>query len=227
MPTQLQNTSGSIVGATSQSLAYPSNVTAGSLLVAFAAVDGVSAMSVSDSLGQTWSSAIGVVKSSMRLFVYYFANTKAGACTPTLAISPSANASLSILEYSGVAKSAPVNATATSSGTNNSPSPGSVTAAAGQLIVTGYIQTTANLSSCSIGGAFTLRTNILLGAGNGVGLGTADDVNASGSLTSTFTMSASEAWAAAAVSFKAATPSFVPPWWAYCGPLMNPTGGGF
>lgn len=167
-PTYVQAPAATTVSSgTTIALAYDSNVTAGSLLVAFVyANHGISG--VADSRSQTWSSAVNVTDgATYSLATYYFHNTTAGANTVTVTFAGAVTyASLQIAEYSGVATSSPLDKTASNSQTapgtgTDAITSGSVTTTTdGQLILGWTTALTVGAGTVSAGTGFTGRINV-------------------------------------------------------------------
>lgn len=132
---QSAGTSGS---GTSISLAYPSPVSAGSLLITAAYV-GSGISSITDSLSQVETTLPGEITdgSTVTIRASYYVNSAAGANTITVNLTGSAGyGSVAIHEYSGVATSSALDKTAA----NNQANPGT----AADAVTTGNVTTTTD-----------------------------------------------------------------------------------
>jgi len=166
---------------------------------------------VTDSKGNVYVRAIGPTRNAsfnLSQSIYYaasIAGAPAGGNTVTVAFSPAAAyADVRILEYSGVAITAPVDATAGTTGQSATASSGAFTTTqAGDLIVAGSMVQTL---STAAGSGYTLRF-ITQPDGD-----VAEDrvAGAPGSYTATHSLQ-SGAWVMQAVAFKAAPPDLSPP----------------
>ncbi len=202
-------------GSTTVVKAFTTNVTAGSLIVVKVSANTTTATATcADSLGQTYSLAVGpTVNASLggsgfTQWVFYFANSAAGANTVTVTFSASIPFKrMVIVEYSGLATSAVLDVTAAATGNSASPDSGAAT-------------TTAN-NELIFGGGITDSGNI--GAGTGFTAREAPDAYSkpedkngatAGSYNATFTTSASQ-WIAQMATFK--EPSAAAGW----GPLLS------
>lgn len=129
---------GTTGSGTSMSVAYPSNVSTGSLLITALSV-GSGVSSVTDSLGQSETTLAGEITdgSTFCIRVSYYVNSAAGADTITVNFTGSAGfGSVAIHEYSGVATASALDKTTT----NNQVNPGTGTDA----ITTGSVTTTTD-----------------------------------------------------------------------------------
>ena len=123
----VQTNTDNIASGNSDTLAYSSNVTAGSLLVLGCRL-GSSAnddVAVTDSLTQTWTRAATRYDAGLgRVEIWYFANSAGGANTVTISFTGTATTiRWSIHEYSGAATSSVLDQTNTGQG-DASPSSG-------------------------------------------------------------------------------------------------------
>jgi hypothetical protein len=127
------------------SLAFPANSMAGNLVVAFVGWNDTtsSATSVTDSLGNTYQLAIGPNRNSagpVSQSVYYAANIAAGANTVTAHFNqPAAFVDLRIAEYSGLATTNPLDATASGTGSNSNASINITTTVPNDVLVAGDV----------------------------------------------------------------------------------------
>lgn len=149
----------------SDTLAYGSNVTSGSLLVLSARVGGNPTgrtTTVSDSLGQTWSLAQKLEDSvaGESTYIYYFMNSAAGANTVTLAISTTATSMRwAVHEYSGAATTNVVDKISTNTGTTDNPAGTAVTTTADGEMIFGAVTNNA-VTTYTAGTGYTLATQV-------------------------------------------------------------------
>src|SRR5262249_54985659 len=116
---------------------------AGNLLVAYVVWDNGGAASVSDTLGNVWASAVGPTQAPgdpNSAQIFYAANARAGrnTITATFATPVVARGVLHVFEYRGFDRTAPVDATAVTTGTTPGMSGGPLTTTvAGDLVFVG------------------------------------------------------------------------------------------
>ena len=134
----------------------------------------------------------------MTLSTWYCITSTSSANTITVTPSTSAYLSFSISEYSGISTQFPYSLFASgSTGTSTTPS-ASVSGINTGLTLAAYAQGSVIEGSCTVASPFTIRANLLNGSAD-CGLGTADDLNITGSaLTPTYTLGTSVAWIAQA-----------------------------
>ena len=166
---------------------------------------------VTDTKGNTYLKAIGPTRNTdwnLSQSIYYASNiagATAGANTVTVAFSPAAAyADIRVLEYSGVANSASLDAVSGATGSSTTANSGAfTTTAAGDLIVAG--NTISSLST-GAGAGYTLRF-VTQPDGD-----VAEDrvAGAAGSYSATAAMQ-SGGWVMQAAAFKAAPPDTTPP----------------
>lgn len=156
-----------VFSGTTISLAFGSNVTAGSMLCAHInANHGISG--VADSRSQTYTSAVNVTDgATYSLATYYFLNTTGGACTVTVTFAGAVTfASLQVAEYSGVATSSALDKTANNSQTDPGTAADAITSGSvtpttdGQLILGWTSALVVGGSTVSAGSGFTGRINV-------------------------------------------------------------------
>ena len=191
---------------TTSTLAFTSPNTAGNF-IAVAIRGGLSnaqVFSVSDSNANTYKNAaqIGFTGSSVTSAIYYAENIKAGANTITVTMSVSGPLRFAILEYSGVATSNSLDATATGTNTSTAPSTGNLTTTAnGDLL----LATVAAADSVTFTGGTSYTVRDVVPAPPNAKMITEDQIQAAAGTTSaSATLSASSAWGAVLASFKAA-----------------------
>jgi hypothetical protein len=187
-------------GAASTSLAFTSGNTAGNLLVVIGEAN--SALSVSDSQGNTWGTAVKIEDpSSTFLYIWYAKNCKAGANTVTV----SGATNLVIAEYAGADVSSPVDVSSTNivaSSSTTQTSGSAATTAAGDLVIGAIddgngILPTPGTGFTSIGNVLTMSTIYKIQA-------------TVGAAAATWTTSSGIAYDAVMATFKAA-----PTGWKY------------
>jgi hypothetical protein len=179
------------------SVAYPAAQTAGDLNLVVVGWDDTTAtvQSVKDSLGNSYTLAIGPTKGTgMEQSIYYAANIVGGTNTVTVTFNQSANyADIRILEYRGVAT---LDAKAGASGSSTAANSGSATTTSANELIFGadYVATTNGAA----GSGFTSR--IITSPDGDI----AEDevVTTAGSNSATATLSGSGAWVMQMVTFK-------------------------
>jgi hypothetical protein len=192
--------------AAAQSKAFPGNVTAGDLLVVVVATFGTGiTVTVSDNLNGSYTQGdTYVVNVTCRLSLWFFPNSAGGACTVTVTPSGSCQISMALHEYSGLALSSVLNSTITNTGgVTTTPTTGTCTAAANELVVGAVANDTAVEATQTVNSPFTIRN--LADGSVADALATADDVAAAGSEGATFNWSAGAAFCGIAASFKLPT----------------------
>jgi trimeric autotransporter adhesin len=188
-------TSGKTSGATF------SSTTAGNLIVVYLIWDNTGTAAVSDSLGNTYTAAVGSTlwnNSQYRVETFYTINRSGGANTVTATFA-TAVTSFGIIyadEYSGVAQTAPVDVTAAAAGASGSLNSGTVsTTNSVDLLFAGGV---SGNTVTAPGAGYTARSTF---AGNM----TEDEVvSAKGSYSATASNSSGAAWAMQMVAFKGA-----------------------
>lgn len=172
-----------------RTVAYGGNLTSGSLLVVTVGIYLDVTVTVSDSTNGSYTQAGTYSHASTNLIVsqWYFPNNAATG-TPTLTVTPSGSAylALAVEEFTGIAPTSPLEATGGTFTTSSTPTTGTVTATAGDLVVAS-LSFVDNVTSSSANSPFTLMTN--LAPGGGIGLATAYDLAAPGNESATFNLS--------------------------------------
>jgi Polysaccharide lyase len=195
--TFVQGTSSSTSG-TSMPVAYPANVAAGHLLVGMFRASGTT--SVSDSRNGAWTRA--ATASDGINSIWYRANAAAGATTVTVSGTTSGSIRAVIAEYSGVATSAPLDATACNTGTGTTATTGTTASVpAGELAFAGLGSFDSGIT-VSAGTGATLRNQF-----TGTNGTSADEDVASttaGTQNKSFTLNpgSTSGWAACIATFK-------------------------
>lgn len=161
----VQSDSQSQSSSTTNVLAFPSNNTAGNLIIVAGVINSQSqTMSVSDSQGNTYTSAIGPIDSlnSGRGQIWYAENISAGANTVTLTITGSVNSQIYIHEYSGLATSSSLDKTDSSTGTSSTCDSTAQTISQANELLFGLCFTDANTGSIdpASGSSYTEREEI-------------------------------------------------------------------
>jgi hypothetical protein len=192
-----------VSSAAARSLAYTVNVTAGSLLaVVVTSFNTIVTLTVSDNLNGSWSRAgdYSTHSGSDECSLWFFANTKAGACTVTVTPSAACPLSLAIGEWNIGSATSPVHATVINNGLSQTPTTGVVVASDGELVVAGFAWGTTGSVFTPLS-PFTIRENQVATAST-EGIALADHLRASGNEAAVFTGSSSSIYAAIAVSFR-------------------------
>jgi uncharacterized repeat protein (TIGR01451 family) len=136
------NTNGNENGTANMSVAFRSSNTAGNfLIVTGTAARPASNLSVSDSLGNSYSPAIGPVTDigqDVTLYVWYVPACRGGANTVTIVPSGISALEIHVSEWSGLATTNPVDATAFATGTGTNVSSGSKSTTSNGELILGY-----------------------------------------------------------------------------------------
>jgi trimeric autotransporter adhesin len=201
LPSFIQENNNQAISGTTSSATFSSATSAGNLIVVYVIWDNTGTAAVSDSLGNTYTAAVGSTlwnNSQYSIQTFYAINRSGGANTVTVRFATAIN-SFGIVyadEYSGVAQTAPIDVTAAAAGASGSLNSGTVT-------------TTNSTDLLFAGGA---SANMVTGPGAGytarstfAGNMTEDQVvSAKGSYSATASNSSGVAWAMQLVAFKAA-----------------------
>ena len=189
---------------TTASLAFASSNTAGNW-TAVAIRGGLSSsqvFTVVDSNGNAYKQGaqVGFTSSAVTLAIYYAENIKGGANTVTVSMSVSGPLRFAILEYSGVATSNSIDATAAATGTSTAPNSGNLnTTASGDLLLGAMAST--NAQTFTAGSGYTTEDFV---PATGTKLITEDQIQAAaGAASATATLSSSDTWGAVLVAVKA------------------------
>jgi hypothetical protein len=136
------NTNGNESGTANMSAAFLANNTAGNfLIVTGTAARPASNLSVSDSLGNSYSVAIGPVTDTTQnvtLYIWYLPVCKGGANTVTIVPTGTAALEIHVSEWSGLATASPLDVTSFATGTGTTVSSGSKTTTSDGELVFGY-----------------------------------------------------------------------------------------
>lgn len=193
---------------TSHQLAFPSAVTARSLLVAFVRSSATNDVvnSFSDNLNGAWTLLGAVTTSARRYRVYYTENSAAGAITVTGVTAANSTWRWAIAEFSGVALSSVIDASSFTSFTSTAaPTTPSVTTTQPNETLVGLLGLDNAVSTITSAGGETARfVQDLLIQGQDKSAGTA------GSYTSAWTLDTAQAGAYAIVALKSPTASPAP-----------------
>ena len=151
-----KNVAGNESTASTISVAFPSNNTAGNFLVVTGSLARpAGAPSISDTAGNVWTAAIGPVNDpnqNVDLFIWYVSNCKGGANTVTLTTSTPGALEAHVSEWSGMGTSIVVDQVASGVGTGTAVSTASRTTTADGELVIGYGWVVNNASA---GAGFT------------------------------------------------------------------------
>jgi fibronectin type 3 domain-containing protein len=194
------NTAGSETSLSRLSVAFPSNVTAGDFLIVTGAASSPGAsLTISDSAGDTFVSALGPVNDpnqAVSAYVWYVVNAKGGPNTVTITPSTPDALELHVSEWSGVSNTSPLDQTASATGKGTLVSSGARTPTANGELIFGYAFVG---QSATAGAGFTQLTLVNGDMTEYQVQGTAASVAA------TFTQQ-SGSWLAMMASFKPANP---------------------
>jgi chitodextrinase len=200
-PAFVQVRDAEIRSGTNVSVTFRSPNAAGNLIVAYAVWDNSGSVSITDTRGNRYLSAIGPSKYSQdkaNAQVFYAKNVAAGANTVTATFQRaiSAYGTLYVLEYSGVDPTDPIDVTSVASGSSSSMSSGSAATTSANTLLLGAGE--CNMTVTRAGAGYVART---WDFGNVV----EDRVVASpGSYSATATQNGS-AWVMQMVAFRAAS----------------------
>jgi hypothetical protein len=222
-PTFIQSNAVEVTTGTTVSSAFPAANTAGNLIVVFVMWSNTGNVSISDTRGNAYTSAVGptIRPTNKNQQIFYAKNITGGANTVTATFATSVAGGSGILyihEYSGIDTTSPVDVTAAASGTGSAMNSGSVNTTNATDLIFGGGGSDNNVTQ--IGAGFTSRSTF-------VGNITEDkNVTSTGSYSATATHDGTS-WAMLMVAFKAdangttppPTPTPVPP------PSPTPTGG--
>jgi len=211
---KVQSTSKTAANVTSTTLAYTANVTAGNLLVAFWACFSPSSgvghvQAPTDTKGNTWTqvTAISNADSETSCQMFYAIANGSGADTLTFTVSGAASGFLfcAIAEFSGIVAASPLDKTAAGTGSGTAVSSGSTAALAqaDELVLGGMCWSGTSTTATETGGA-TLIAESEDNATVQAGSFTFKVVAATTAVSATWTIGATQAWAAHVGTFKAA-----------------------
>lgn len=188
-------------------LAYTSNVTAGSLLVACVmGTDGTSVSGVSDGVN-TWTAdktAAFNTNVNFRTAIYSAPNAAAGATTVTASFTITCRCAIHLFEFAGAATASPADANNDATGNGTNPTLSVTTVGANDLII-GAVNTYDNAWTITAGTNFTLQSNQTTGSMS-TGAEYWLDAGAAGAKTVGFTVAGGTGgyWSMAAVAYKIA-----------------------
>jgi hypothetical protein len=197
---------------TTASLNFSSANTAGNF-IAVAIRGGLSSsqvFTVKDSNGNTYKKAvqIGFTASAVTSAIYYAENIKGGANAVTVSMTVNGPLRFAIMEYSGVATSNSLDATAAATATGTAASSSNTTTAVSGDLLLGSVST-VNAATFTAGTGYVLRDYVP--NESGTKLITEDRIqSAAGIASATATLAASDTWGALLAAFKAAGGVAVP-----------------
>jgi len=209
--TLVQHASKDAGTATSSSLAFPSNNTVGNwIAVAIRAGHSGQSFTVRDSNGNTYHQAIQFnvttdAPNGDTLGIFYAENIASGANQVTVSDTISGTMRIAVLEYSGVASTNSLDATAAAQGSSSAPNSGSVTTSANGDLLLGAVLT-GNGENFTAGTGYLIEERVP--AEPGTKLIVEDQVQpASGTASANVSLGAADSWGAAIAAFKSATTS--------------------
>jgi hypothetical protein len=197
---------------TTASLNFPSANTAGNFIavVIRGGLSSSQVFTVKDSSGNTYKKAvqIGFTASAVTSAIYYAENIKGGANTVTVSMTVNGPLRFAIMEYSGVATSNSLDATAAATGTGTAASSGNTTTTVSGDLLLGSVST-VNGATFTAGTGYVIRDYVP--NESGTKLITEDRIqSAAGIASATATLAASDTWGALLAAFKAAGGVAVP-----------------
>jgi hypothetical protein len=179
------------------------------LIVAWQSSGDSSPTIASDTEGNTYTEAAGAHRWSTAQAagetILYAPNIKAGPNTVTVTLSTAnSHKKLVVAEYSGINANSPLDVASAAEGQSTSVTSGSaVTTTNGELIIGGMVETDGASETISAGPNFNLRASTFI---TSTQIAEEDQIQQNaGSITATFTQSASFHWVASMATFKPAT----------------------
>ncbi len=205
----VQHTSVDVALATSATLAFNSNNTAGNWIgVCIRAGRSSEVFTVTDSRGNTYHQAVQLnmtvdTPNGDTIAIFYAQNIAAGANTITVSDTISATLRFAILEYSGVATTNPLDVTASAQGTSTSPNSGNATTTASDDLLLGAIAT-ADVTNYTTPSGVEIEEHVP--AEPNTKLIAEDKLQTSaGTASASATLASSDPWGAVLAAFKAAS----------------------
>jgi hypothetical protein len=199
--------------ATSASMAFPTNNTAGNF-IAVCVRGGASGetFTVTDSRGNTYRPAVLLnvtvdTPFGDTLGIYYAENISGGANAVTVSGSASATLRMGILEYSGIATTNSLDATAAAQGVGAQPSSGNAATSSGGDLVLGAILS-ADPELWTAGGSFSIAQAVPA-APNAKMIAENWVQGSAGAIAAIASLGASDPWGAGMAAFKAAASPIV------------------
>jgi hypothetical protein len=188
------------------SLAFTSSNTAGNWIAVGirAGLSSAQVFTVKDSNGNTYKPAaqLGFTASAVTMAIYYAESIKGGANTVTVTGTVSGPLRIAVLEYSGVAPTNSLDATAMAQGNTASPNSGNLTTTAAGDLLLGAIATT-NPGTFTAASGYTIEDRVP--AVPNTKLITEDQIQTAAGLASAgATLTASDNWGVVLGAFKAA-----------------------
>lgn len=203
------------VHATTIDIAFPGNVTAGSLLVlTLHGYSSPSDITITDDRGNTWTEA-GTWSNTGSLWIamYYTITTNGGADTVHYSALSSTYLSATIEEYDGMAQTSVLDRTAVAAGVGTAVNTGNTAATtnASDLIVGATTDSNGTNTAITETGGLTMRQEYENGASY-MHANVADrDVTSTGTYNATWTLATSSTWIARVAVFKYAPPPATTP----------------
>src|SRR5438445_400141 len=191
---------------TTSTLAFASSNTAGNF-IGVAVRGGLSSaqvFTITDSNGNTYKQAaqVGYTGSAVTSAIYYAENIKGGANTVTVSMTVSGPLRFAILEYSGVAASGSLDATAVNTATSSAPNSGNLTTTVSGDLLLATVGTT-NPAMFTAGTGYTIRD--FVPAEPNTKLISEDQIQTTAGVASaSASLGASDTWGAVLAAFKAA-----------------------
>lgn len=197
---------------TNNSLAFANNTTAGNFIAVAIRGSGSSSQvfTVSDSGGNTYHQAfsVGLTASLETFAIFYAENIQGGPDKITVTQSVLGTLRFAILEYSGVATSNSLDATATAQGSSASPNSGNLTTTAnGDLLLATII--TKNSGTYTAAGGYNIEETIEPAPNAKI---VAEDQlqNTAGTVSAGVSLAASDIWGAGLAAFRSTSGAVAP-----------------
>jgi RHS repeat-associated protein len=181
------------------SVAFPSNVTTGNLIVVGLTVfnQTIPSNDITDSKGNTYTKVAESINGTDHAAIFYAQNVTGGADT----ISSTVDGTLAIHEYSGIATTGAFDKKSTAANTSTKPHTGAATTTTANELYFGVAWSAGNLDTWTAGNGYTLRQTET-DNNNNERLATEDQVISTASTSEAwYTTSSNSAWAAAIATF--------------------------
>ncbi len=209
----VQATSTNCGTVTNCKISFPSNTNAGDLFVVGIRVGGGAGAADPVTVTSTQSDTfVQVVEKNQTSdgtgYIFYAKNVAGGTTSINVHLSSSQSVRMSILEYSGIDTSSPLDATSTTSASSGTTLtvPTSSTSAANELIF-GFGTTGNNVAnSFTAGSGYTIRTSVSCGTATCIAAEDQIVSNTTTSANTKFTITNSDAWTDGMATFKATLP---------------------
>lgn len=190
------------VGASSQTAIFPLSVTSGNSIVVAVATFGVSTVSISDSLGNSYQTVTSSFSGNQACYLYWVISSLGGPCTVTVSVSAASYITVAAHEYTNIANAYGV---VSAIGTSSTPAPGTIIISTpGDMAFAFYGQGASVSTSSLVSSPFQRRITQLNGNTNDA-IATADSIDG-GPVSPVFTITISSLWVAVGAAFSSIPP---------------------